>query len=61
MMHPMKKTKSQKGFMAIKIDLEKVYDMLRYSFIVDVLKELKIPYLLCGIVMDCICTSTLDV
>ena len=38
----MRHTKGEKGFMSIKVDLEKAYDHLSYNFIIDSLKDLGI-------------------
>ena len=47
--------------MAIKIDLEKAYDRLQWSFINEVLKELNLLMALQSILMDCISSSSLDI
>ena len=38
--HKMRYAKDKKGFMAIKIDLEKAYDHLDWNFVVDFLRDL---------------------
>ena len=38
--HKMKNASGKKGFMVIKLDLEKAYDRLSWNFVVDSLKEL---------------------
>ena len=47
----MKLKKGKKGFMAIKIDLEKAYDKLNWDFIVDVLLEIDLPKELRGVIL----------
>lgn len=47
--------------MAIKIDFEKAYDRLDWSFIRDTLLQMNIPLLLVNIIMECVTTSSLKV
>ena len=42
-LHCMRTKKSGNSFMTIKIDLEKAYDRLSWSFIRDTLKEVELP------------------
>jgi len=49
----MKSLKRKKGFMAIKIDLEKVYDRVRWSFITACLRELNIPDYILKVIQAC--------
>lgn len=48
-------------FMAIKIDFEKAYDRLRWSFIRGTLLQMNLPLLLVNIIMECVTTSSLQV
>ena len=38
LIHKMRLTKGKKGFMAIKIDLDKTYDSLDWNFVIDLLR-----------------------
>ena len=47
--------------MAIKVDLEKAYDRLNWSFIFDTLKLTRIPIQLSRLIMECITTTKMRV
>lgn len=47
--------------MAIKIDFEKAYDRLRWSFIRHSLLELRIPQVMLEVIMHCICSTSLHI
>ncbi|GKC43047.1 putative ribonuclease H protein [Tanacetum coccineum] len=47
--------------MAIKIDLAKAYDRLRWEFIRDTLFEMKLPPLLLEIIMQCVTTPSMKI
>ena len=55
----MKKKQCVKGFMALKIDFEKAYDRLKWSFIRDTLLQMNLPYLLIEVIMECVSTTRL--
>lgn len=60
-LHSMRTKQGKTSFMAIKIDLEKAYDRLRWSFIQDTLVELKLPDSLNKVIMECITTPSLQI
>lgn len=43
LVHSMNKMTGRKGYFAIKVDLTKAYDMLRWDFISNILQEVGIP------------------
>ena len=52
--HTISKKKGRVGYMALKIDLEKAYDKLEWSFIRDMLIRANLPSDLIAIIMSCI-------
>lgn len=58
--HSMSMKKGNLGFMAIKIDLEKAYDRVRWSFIMKCLEELWLPPNLLDIKYWCISTAKMN-
>ena len=54
LIHSMSKKKGGNGVMAIKIDIEKAYDRLEWSFIRDTLKLFKLPDSLISLIMSCV-------
>ena len=48
--------KGRTGFMAIKIDLEKAYDKLEWSFIKEILFRVNLPQNLIKLIMSCVST-----
>ena len=47
--------------MAIKIDLEKAYDRLKWSFIQETLEDMQLPHILMEVIMCCVITCSLSV
>ena len=54
LIHSISKKKGKVGYMAIKIDLEKAYDKLEWSFIRDMLLRINLPVDLIDLIMSCV-------
>lgn len=54
MLHTIRKKKSTNGYMVMKIDLEKAYDRLEWSFIRDTLEKAGFNDLWCRLIMSCV-------
>lgn len=61
LIHFMAKKKGRDGVMAIKLDLDKPYDCLEWSFIRDTLNLYKFPSQLVSLVMSCVSTSSISI
>ena len=59
--HSMRCKKGVTGWMAIKLDLEKAYDRMRWEFIQDTLSKMRLPASLIDVIMHCISSSSLNV
>ena len=59
--HTLSRKKGRVGYMAIKIDLEKAYDKLEWSFIRDMLIRANLPVDLIDIIMSCISTVSTSI
>ncbi|KAJ8768812.1 hypothetical protein K2173_023716 [Erythroxylum novogranatense] len=59
--HSMKGFQGQSGWMAIKVDLEKAYDRVRWDFLQDTLIDVGLPLNLIRIIMICVSTSSIQV
>ena len=57
----MRKKKGSKGYMAIKIDLEKAYDRLRWSFIRETLVEARLPQTMVDVILNCISLASFSI
>ena len=57
----MRNKKGKKGWMVIKVDLEKAYDRLDWRFLKDTLKEISLSTKLISIIMACVslCSMTI--
>lgn len=61
MVHSLKLKRGKTGWMVRKINLEKAYDRLRWSFIKDTLEEVRIPNTIVRLIMKCVSSSSLQV
>ncbi|KAH9666253.1 reverse transcriptase domain-containing protein [Citrus sinensis] len=59
--HSMRRKMGKKGFMAIKVDLEKAYDKLSWNFISETLTELALPLDLIRLIMECITSTSMNI
>ena len=59
--HSLSKKKGKVGYVALKIDLEKAYDKLEWSFIKEVLIRANLPADLIEIIMSCISTISTSI
>ncbi|XP_025635616.1 uncharacterized protein [Arachis hypogaea] len=59
--HTMRSKKGPKGWMTIKIDLEKAYDRIKWSFVRDTLLEVGFPNHIIKLIMSCISTARMRV
>ena len=59
--HSMSKKKGRSGCMTIKIDLEKVYDRLEWSFIRDTLSLFRFPSHLIKLIMSCVSSLSISI
>ena len=60
-LHTMRRKKSGKQYMTIKIDFEKAYDRLKWSFIRDTLVEMNFPLRLIEVIMECVTTASMRI
>ena len=61
MVHLIKIKKGKVGFIAIKLDLEKVYDRLDWKFIVDILTDIGVLEKLINLIWHCISLVSMQV
>lgn len=61
LVHFISRKKGKEVVMAIKIDLEKAYDRLEWSFIRDTLKLFNFPNHLTLLIISCVSTSSISV
>lgn len=58
-LHSMRKKRGVRGMMILKLDLEKVYDRVSWNFVLDTLKDLRLPDHMISLIMRCISTSSI--
>lgn len=58
--HAMRRKKGSVGSMLFKIDLEKAYDKVRWSFIEDTLAAFRVPRMLSDLIMSCLRSSSMS-
>jgi len=61
LIHSISRRKGTVGYMAIKIDLEKAYDKLEWSFIRERLMGINLPQDLIDLIMSCVCSVSSSV
>uniref|UniRef100_A0A2N9FS20 CCHC-type domain-containing protein n=1 Tax=Fagus sylvatica TaxID=28930 RepID=A0A2N9FS20_FAGSY len=61
MIHSMSKKRGASSQFAVKIDLEKAYDRLEWSFIREVLLFFKFPLHLVNLILDCVSSSSISI
>ena len=61
LIYSLKKRKGSNGYMVVKIDLEKAYDRLEWSFVRMVLKHFGFPTNIINLIMSCISSTSTDV
>lgn len=59
--HSIRSKKGKKEWMAIKTDLEKAYDRLKWAFIKETLEDMQLPHLLIQVIMRCVTTCSLSI
>lgn len=60
-MHNMRTMKGKKGYLVVKVDLEKAYGRFERAFIEYSLREVSLPGKAIDIVMACMTTSTMQI
>lgn len=57
----MRRKRGKNGWMTTKVDLEKAFDRLNWTFIADTLIDVGIPEKLRSLIMHCITNSSMQV
>ena len=61
LIYTMDNLRGKEGYMAVKVDLEKTYDRLEWSFIHKVLQAFHFPSSIIKMIMSCVSSSTISV
>ena len=61
LLYTMDRMKGKEGYIAVKVDLEKAYDRLEWSFIHKVLQAFRFPDNIIKLIISCISTSSLSI
>lgn len=59
-MHTMQSKTGKKGFLAIKVDLEKAYDRIRLDFLKESLDDVGLPKVLIDSIINCITNASMQ-
>lgn len=59
--HSMRLDRRNPQWMAIKVDLEKAYDIIRWDFIEETLRYAGLPLQLISVIMNCITGSSMQI
>lgn len=59
--HSIRSFEGRKYDMTLKIDLEKAYDRIRWSFLLDTILKVGLPSLLIVIIINCVSLTSLQV
>ena len=57
----MQRMKGKKGFMAIKIDLEKSYGRINWDFFIDILKETGLREQIIDVISNCVSSASMHI
>jgi ribonuclease HI len=61
LIHSLQKKRGRKGQFILKLDLEKAYDRLEWSFIREVLLFFNFPIALVNLILDCVSSSSISI
>lgn len=61
LVHTMRKLKRKQFYMASKVDLEKVYDRLKWSFIYNTLMDVVLPSQMINLIMDYVTSASFQI
>ena len=61
MIHTMKRKKGKKGYVVIKVDLEKAYDRVRWDVLQQSLEFVGVPQDLIALIMNCVWAKSMEI